>query len=339
MDLKKFHSLIKDISSRDVMIHNLDIQKELNKLFSNENFIISVEARTPFIVIKTKVPKDFLTDFLQIKDDMVSCSFASLDGNSYLIDCSKPYFKEIKDTCEVIDIANEEMKKIDSTEIDSEFNKVMIKEYTEKILDLVDTQSCKEEDLDKYRRMLNDSTIEDLRISERMLYIKTHPINTKADLSKIMGLEERCFEKIPIHSKYDFYVVDAKRWSSPKIVKPSYNPKILVELIQDIGHECEDEDIPECVSLIQDLSEHAFDERWKDMPDDLLIEYGIEDQVIAIAFNQYIKDAKEFIGEILGINSKLFIEVSGPVSTVLLIDARRWYLEGVRITGEVKWYH
>lgn len=329
MDLIRFHNIMNQIKQRNIyLIDDLDIKKEIDRLFSEENFIQSCDVRVPYIIIKTKVPKDFLMGFLQIDDDTISCNFSNLEYSSYLIDCDKFKKQEAETSkCDIIDIAEEEMKNIDSSEIDSEFDKVMIEEYTTRILDLIDTQSCKQEDLDEYRRILNDDTIEDLRVSERMLYIKTHPVNTKATLSEIMGLEERCFEKIPIHSRYAFYVVDAKRWSSPKTCKPSYNADDLIEALKTTGKKCEEEDVEVALSFIKGYIKQAFEERWVNIPDNMPIEYGIEDQVLAIAFPQFIEEAKEFIGAVLEINPELFIEVSSPWTTVLLIDTRRWYLE------------
>ncbi len=56
---------------------------------------------------------------------------------------------------------------------------------------------------------------------------------------------------------------------------------------------------------------------------DIEVVLAMEDGVIAIAFNDYIEDAKDAVGYRLGLNPDCFIEVSGPWSTVLLIDCQK----------------
>ena len=63
------------------------------------------------------------------------------------------------------------------------------------------------------------------------------------------------------------------------------------------------------------------------MPENIEITVEIEDKVVAIALNEFIPEAKDILGEALFLNPKIFIEVSTPIGTVLLIDTRRWYLE------------
>lgn len=75
-----------------------------------------------------------------------------------------------------------------------------------------------------------------------------------------------------------------------------------------------------------------------DEEDDLMVAVEIENNVLAIAVDKYIPDAKETFSNILGIDSELFIEVSGPISTVILIDAEKIYLMSETYDIEVeKW--
>lgn len=88
------------------------------------------------------------------------------------------------------------------------------------------------------------------------------------------------------------------------------------------------------------MIQHAFSERLPKLSN-FYIRCNIEDQVVAIGIAKYIPKAKKIIGEALGINPRLFIEVSGFGGTVLLIDTRRWFLERdvlERSFGDEEWY-
>ena len=67
------------------------------------------------------------------------------------------------------------------------------------------------------------------------------------------------------------------------------------------------------------------------------VDIQLEDEVIAIGFEKLIFDVKELVGDILGLNPQIFIDVSTPLGTVLLIDVRRWVLEPE--WGDDGWYH
>ena len=59
---------------------------------------------------------------------------------------------------------------------------------------------------------------------------------------------------------------------------------------------------------------------------------------IAIAVPEYIEDAPEKIANILGIIPEVFIEVSGPQSTVLIIDCEKEWLRSKYLgIGEEEW--
>ena len=336
MDKKKFHDIIKDIKKRDmILVDNFDMRRELSDVFESNNFIQDFDVKIPYITIKTKLPKDFLIDFLGINDNIIDTDFACLDYNNYLINCDNFEEKEEEGICEVVDIANEEMKRIDSSEIDSQFKEVFTSESTKHLIDLVYSEQQTLKDLKFYLETINNKDIVDLRVVDKSLYVVTKKNITESDLSKIMELEERCFEKVPIVGKYNFYLIDTRRWSSPMEKKPSYDSEDFVEELQNIGRKSYDN--LTSTSKLQDMVYSAFFENWTNYsPEDIDVAVEIEDEVVAIAISQFIPDAKEIISDILDINPDLFIEVSTPIGTVILIDTRRWVLEPY--FGDEEWY-
>ena len=64
----------------------------------------------------------------------------------------------------------------------------------------------------------------------------------------------------------------------------------------------------------------------------------VQDCCIAIASPQYIPDAKVKIAKFLHIIPEVFTEVSGPMSTVLVIDCEKQYLRKAYLgIGEDEW--
>ena len=240
--------------------------------------------------------------------------------------------------CDIIDIANEEMKNIDSTEIDSEFKKVFIGQKTQNILDLINEGFYTQDDIDSYLKALNNKNIKDLRVAGKFLYVKTTKNIIPFVLAEIMNIDEQCIEKVPINGKYNFYLIDSDKWSSESNIieetKPIYDPEDFVAELKDIGSG--NEDYEERMFFF-DILEDALTNSWEDRPQDADISIDIENQVVAIAINQYIPNAKQTLSEVLYINPILFTEVSTPLGTVLLIDTRRWYLEPN--FGDEEWFH
>lgn len=245
-------------------------------------------------------------------------------------------YKKRMEECDIIDIANEEMKKIDSTKIDNEFKKVFKKQSTQNLIELIATGTCKQKDLEAYMETIGGNEILDLRVSEYTLYVKTEKDIIPLMLSQIMGLDEKYIEKVPINGRYEFFAIRTKDFlSEAKPFEQKYDPDNLVDLLLDIGGDCIEEDVF-TKSNINKLIWIGLEENWETMPDEIYMEIDVEDKVVAIALNAYIENAKKEIGEALFLNPDLFIEVSGPTSTVLLIDTRRWYLEPN--FGGSKWY-
>lgn len=64
----------------------------------------------------------------------------------------------------------------------------------------------------------------------------------------------------------------------------------------------------------------------------------LDDYCIAIATPKYIRDAKTEFAKALKIIPEVFTEISGPMSTVLIIDCEKQYLRKVYLgIGESEW--
>lgn len=337
MNPNDLHKIIKKIKDRkQFLINELDIRNEVTNLFRNENFIQEADVAIPFIILKTKLPKEFLAGYFEIPKEMIDKDFVCLKYNNYLLDCDK--FSEKQETkCDIIDIANKEMEKIDSSEIDSEYLKVITEEKTQSVIDNILNNNCSEKTLNDYREDLNNKDILDIRLEKTSLYIKTTKSITVSKLSDIIKIPEEYIEKVPIISSSNFFYINCKEYFSKKeVVEEPYDPEKLVDYLLDIGGDCVQEDILLTGQLYDEIT-IGLKQNWREMPDDIFIQVEIEDKVVAIAFDQFIQDAKEIISQALFLNPKLFIEVSTPIGTVLLIDTRRWYLEPN--FGGAEWFH
>lgn len=236
--------------------------------------------------------------------------------------------------CEIIDIANREMEKIDSSEIDSEYKKVFTKEITKNLINRVYFDDWQIKDITSYMERIGDSDIFDIRVADKNIYFKTTKNIVPITLANMIGIDEEYIETVPIFGKYSFYFIDTTKCVQKCAVDKSplnvYNPKNLVSEIMTIAQNPERD-----VSTIRNIIEDGLYENWEDYIDTYFT-VEIEDQVIAIAFDRYISDAKQVFGEVFSINPKLFIEVSTPFQTVLLIDSCRWDLDP-NFGGE-QWY-
>lgn len=233
--------------------------------------------------------------------------------------------------CEIIDIANEEMKKIDSSEMDMEYKKVFKEESTKNFIQLVSLEEWTPKDIDVYREMLNDKDILDIRVEDKLIYFKTKSDIAPITLANIIGIDEKYIKSVPIFGKYCFYLIDSSEFSFPEKTRMNiYEPKQLVAEIMTIAENPERD-----ASKLREIIEDALYENWEDYIDTYFV-VEIEDQVIAIAFSRYIDDAKNLFSKIFSINPKLFIEVSTPFETVLLIDTCRWDLDPS--FGGEQWY-
>lgn len=238
--------------------------------------------------------------------------------------------------CDIIDIANEEMKNIDSSKIDSEFKQVFTEETTQKFIDLVAKKRCKQKDIDEYKKRLNDDDILDVRVTDTLIYIKTPKSILPITLSSILQVKEEMIEEVPITARFNFYVIQSSKWSSPDAVGVNYIPEHFIEELQHIGSkEYNGNDGASSAYLLMHIIDAIFDSDEKEL-DDMEIDVDIEDQVVAIKFNKTIFDIKEIMSRVLKINPVLFIEIVTPIGTALLIDTRRWVLD--EEFGEEQWY-
>lgn len=237
-----------------------------------------------------------------------------------------------KKECEIIDIANEEMKHIDSSKMDSEYKKVFTEEITQNLINLVYSEEWTQKDINSYFDMLETNYIADIRISSKNIYIKTTGDISQETLSNIIGLDKKYIEPVPIYGKYAFYLIDTTKCAKIMEKPPMsvYEPKQLVAEIMTIAQNPHRD-----ATTIKEIIEDALYENWEDYID-TYFDVEIEDQVIAIGFGRYISDAKEVFSEVFSINPKLFIEVSTPFETILLIDSCRWDLDP-NFGGE-QWY-
>ena len=233
MDLDKFHDILKKIKERNIYYSSeFDVRNEVMDIFKEVNFIQDSDVRFPYILIKTKLPKNFLKDFLQIQDDIIDTNFSCLDYNQYLIDCDK--FHEEDNTsskCDIIDIAEEEMKNIDSSILDNEFKKVFTEEYSQKFIDSIGYGNWDENDIVSYMDMINSENIKDIRISDKIIYFKTKGL-TADELAELINVDSEILEKVPIFGKYSFYFIDtSKHCSCIEAPAPVSNRRFSIRIL------------------------------------------------------------------------------------------------------------
>lgn len=124
--------------------------------------------------------------------------------------------------------------------------------------------------------------------------------------------------------------------SDPKFnLVERYNKKRFITLIHDIGGK-KYESFPDMLNP-EPIFESVQDRLLKtfDSPYFIVRE---QDNCIAIAAPIFIKDAKNKIAQALNIIPECFIEVSGPQSTVLIIDCEKEWLRSKYLgIGEEEW--
>ena len=124
---------------------------------------------------------------------------------------------------------------------------------------------------------------------------------------------------------------------SKEDLDPVYRKRIFLSQIFNLGklmyrNGILDEDELDIVFLA--VSRHLK----KSIPDAHYFAVRRQEYKIAIATPIYIPNAPEVIGEALGIIPDIFIEVSGPQSTVLIIDCEKeWLRKEFLKIGEDEW--
>lgn len=133
-----------------------------------------------------------------------------------LLEELKKQDEECESVCEIVDIANEEMKKIDSKEIDDNFKKVFSKEITDGFLNLVYVEKPTKKDIKTYHDILNKDTILDIRVKRGYVFYKVKNPSKTHEIAKIIGTRKKFLTKLPINGKYDFYMINA---NNPEVFK------------------------------------------------------------------------------------------------------------------------
>lgn len=106
-------------------------------------------------------------------------------------------------------------------------------------------------------------------------------------------------------------------------------------------------DFIEYMLEVGNIDNHYYPEGIDDFADDIRelcenegIIVAAEDRQIAIAFDEYIENAKNTIGEMLNLSRSMFVEVSHPYSTVLVIDCEKLYLATEHYVMETEqWFY
>lgn len=141
-----------------------------------------------------------------------------LTKEQILFPTSYEYTFPLQDTdkCDIIELAEEELKNIDTTEIDHQFEQAIKKEQTIKLITQIKHNI--KTDLQKYnKKQINDPDILDLRKSNKKLYIKTTKPIIQTTLANILAINENMIEPIPIKGKYNWYLIDCEKWGGTHI--------------------------------------------------------------------------------------------------------------------------
>lgn len=276
-----------------------------------------------------KKAKTLLDDLLQEKNKEKEDHI--LDGINLALDSLNKTEK-----CDIIDIAEKELEHIDTTEIDQECNSVMIPELMNKMV----TQWIKygkkltEEEEQFLAKALN---IQGITYKERYITFKHWNPMSVEDFSRTTELPEDVFLILPEVRGINERVIILLDRCQPPTQEAAYDEERLVEKLRELGlnDDCNEKEFE---SYIDYLISSALKQNSDIITDDTYIRCNIEEKVVAIGINKNISNPKETIANALKINPKLFIDVCGPGSTVLLIDTRRWALEEKESNEEDIWY-
>lgn len=121
--------------------------------------------------------------------------------------------KEDTSKCDIIDIANEEMKKIkEMDEFDKNYSDLMRNVITDSLITAVATEKYEKKQDKFWKTYIQNSNIKDIRISGKYIYIKTNKTMTPKGLANILKTNIEKIETVPINGKYNFYMIDAYKW-------------------------------------------------------------------------------------------------------------------------------
>lgn len=157
--------------------------------------------------------------------------------------------------------------------------------------------------------------------------IKTIEVSSiKPELVKIFNISENDIVDIKYGFTWD-YIIDCSKFSvcvgedNEEKEENRWSPIEFLTLMDAIGRgDVLAQDAVDIDAII-DIITNRFTLYVDDF--DFMVAVEFENNVLAIAVNCYVADAKEEFSHLLGISQDLFIEVSGPCSTVMLIDAEK----------------
>lgn len=163
-----------------------------------------------------------------------------------------------------------------------------------------------------------------IHVQAPYLVIKTIEVSSiKPELVKFFNISENDIVDIKYGFTWD-YIIDCSNLSArieEEKEENKWSPMEFLTLMDAVGRGdvfAQDAvDIDAIIKIITDRFALHVDEF------DFMVAVEFENNVLAIAVNCYVADAKEEFSYLLGISQDLFIEVSGPSSTVMLIDAEK----------------
>jgi hypothetical protein len=139
------------------------------------------------------------------------------------------------------------------------------------------------------------------------------------EISEALGIPSDIITPVDYSIGYN-YIINCKGLiTQERCQEPVWSAKRFLVDLYNLGEDGTiDFDIESLMKIIKN--------RFEDFDEDILIAIDFEDRVMAIGIDKYIPDAKDEFSELIGIDKSLFIEVSGPFSTVMLIDGEKFYL-------------
>ena len=192
------------------------------------------------------------------------------------------------------------------------------------------TDLKKEDDFKEEKQSLEDilnkiDKKETEKESERKKYITVSDVlkDLEKDKDKKIDEKEIC-DTIDILHSDDLETVSDIAENLPEKYH-IYDYEDLVFYLKKLGTTFWNADFIE--KEIKYLISRAIIQKARFLTDDTIYQVSVEKQIVAIAFNQFIEEPEKELGRILNLNPELFYAVSGPFSTVILLDTRRWVLE------------
>lgn len=164
----------------------------------------------------------------------------------------------------------------------------------------------------------------DIKIKVKEPYVIISDFNmahSRAEsFADVLGIPKEIITDIDYNIGYN-YIINCEKLFDKVELEPSqnYSSKDFLHNIFVYG---KTEDIEFDVDILIEMLRNRFE----GYAEDRMIAIDFEDKVMAIGIDKYIPDAKIEFSSLFGVDESLFIEVSNPYSTVMLIDAEKYYL-------------